>query len=494
MHPLELTLIPSSTPKYLQLAQALRESIKSGLLQPNEKLCSAREFAIALKMNRHTVMNALAELVAEGWLVSQQRSGYRVNHALPIEQSRATAKAHAHKIHQFEFARPLPNQARLKITEYPYCFAGGLPDLTVFPYREFQRYLVKASQHTELASFHYGETDGASELKHQVSEYLRRARGIKYHANKQVMICNGSQEALFLIAKAFINPGDKVAVEALGYPPARAAFKECGANLVAIAQDSEGICIDDFERQLKLGGIKLVYLTPLHQYPTTVTLSIVRRMQLYRLACEYGVVIIEDDYDHEFHYACQPLVPMAADDPALRVIYLSTFSKLMFAGARIGYMYAASEVIAQLCGLKQIINHKNDIVMQQAVAFWMKDGAFERHLRRMTKLYHSRLTAMVAELQCYQALGYPIEFTIPDGGMALWVKVNRSVVGVKEALAAEGLYLQSEDEFVLGKVDEPTHLRLGFAGQDEHKMKAGLKLMMCYLFDYRSIPCIHNGV
>ena len=132
--------------------------------------------------------------------------------------------------------------------------------------------------------------------------------------------------------------------------------------------------------------------------------------------------------------------------------------------------------------------------MQQAVAFWMKDGAFERHLRRMTKLYHSRLTAMVAELQCYQALGYPIEFTIPDGGMALWVKVNRSVVGVKEALAEQGLYLQSEDEFVLGKVDEPTNLRLGFAGQDEHKMKAGLKLMMCYLFDYRSIPCIHNGV
>ena len=104
MHPLELTLIPSSTPKYLQLAQALREAIKSGLLQPNEKLCSAREFAIALKMNRHTVMNALAELVAEGWLVSQQRSGYRVNHALPIEKSRATAKAHALKVHQFEFA------------------------------------------------------------------------------------------------------------------------------------------------------------------------------------------------------------------------------------------------------------------------------------------------------------------------------------------------------------------------------------------------------
>ena len=482
MHPLELSFSENKQPKYLQLADAIRLAIKKGLLQPGEKLSSAREFAQALKINRHTVMNALAELVAEGWLVSHQRSGYRVNQALPITQSKELAQAHPIEEHQFAFARPLAYQPTPKMSDYPYCFAGGLPDLQVFPYREFQRCLSKACRETQFSAFHYGEAGGSPLLKEQVSDYLRRARGIKESAQKEVMICNGSQEALFLIAKAFINEGDKVAVEALGYPPARAAFKECGASLVAIAQDHEGVCPHDFERQLKLGRIKLLYLTPLHQYPTTVTLSIVRRLKLYKLACEYGVVIIEDDYDHEFHYACQPLQPMAANDPTLRVIYLSTFSKLMFAGARVGYIYAAQEVIAQLSGLKQIINHKNDIVMQHAVAHWMQEGGFERHLRRMTKLYHSRLTAMVAELERYQDLGYPIEFTSPDGGMALWVKVNCSVVGVKAALAIQGVYLQTEDEFVVDGLHEPSHLRLGFAGQDEQKMKAGLAIIFAQLY------------
>ncbi|OUL57359.1 PLP-dependent aminotransferase family protein [Pseudoalteromonas ulvae] len=482
MHPLELTLTKSSSPKYLQLAHALREAIKKGLLQPGEKLSSAREFAKVLKVNRHTVMNALAELVAEGWIVAHQRSGYRVNQALPITQSCTATPQPSVPVHQFEFTRPLPYQAARDISDYQYCFAGGLPDLTQFPYREFQRALVKSSQQSAFASFHYGEADGSKLLKQQVGEYLRRARGIQPVDDKQVMICNGSQEALFLIAKALLNPGDKVAVEALGYPPARAAFSECGANLVTIAQDSEGLCIADFERQLQLGGIKLVYLTPLHQYPTTLTLSIARRMRLYQLACDYNVIIIEDDYDHEFHYACQPLQPMAADDPARRVIYLSTFSKLMFAGARVGYIHGAREVITQLSGLKQIINHKNDIVMQQAVAFWMQTGGFERHLRRMTKLYQSRLMAIVNELQGYQKLGYPIEFRVPDGGMALWVNVHRSVIGLKAALEKQDVYLQTEDEFVAGSLGTVSYIRLGFAGQNEEKMRAGLAIIVEQLY------------
>lgn len=485
MHPLDIQFDDTSKAKYLQLAQSIRAAIIKGNLAPGTKLSSARVMAQTYQLNRHTIMNALQLLVAEGWLVSFQRSGYCVTESLPIESSvnsRGTPKLVAKP---YQFSQQLKTPQTMELNQYRFNFAGGLPDLACFPHKEFKRAMSQVFNYLDVTKLHYGDISGVAELKLQIEHYLHKARNLK---PADLLICNGSQEALFLIAKAFVGKGDFVACETLGYPPARKAFAACGAQLIDIKQDDEGLCVDDLKAQLECYPIKLLYLTPLHQYPTTVTLSPTRRLQIYQLCYTHNVMIIEDDYDHEFHYRCQPLQPMAADDPAGIVIYLSTFSKIMFSAARIGYICAAPEVIAQLTAWKQLMNHKNDVVMQLAVAQWMKEGGFERHLKRMTKLYKQRYEDMDSCLTVLKAKGYPIEYIKPDGGMAMWVNFNRPVEHLKKALAQLGVYVQTEPEFYFKdgvrslKPDKQSYVRLGFAGQSSEKMQQGLAVIIKTLY------------
>ena len=174
----------------------------------------------------------------------------------------------------------------------------------------------------DMSQLSYGQSAGTPELIDQVKIYLRKSRAI---TNREIVITNGSQEALFIVAQLLLQAGDKVAAEELGYPPAMSAFVSAGAELVGIKQDKQGMCPNDLEAQICTGNIRLIYLTPLHQYPTTVTLTVSRRMAIYQLAAKHSIPIIEDDYDHEFHYRCQPLAPMASQDPAQLVIYLSIY-------------------------------------------------------------------------------------------------------------------------------------------------------------------------
>ncbi|MBH0080024.1 MocR-like pyridoxine biosynthesis transcription factor PdxR [Pseudoalteromonas sp. NZS11] len=484
MQPLNIEFNNSNKAKYLQVADALRGSIVKGDIAPGTKLSSARVMAQTYQLNRHTIMNALQLLVAEGWLESHERSGYSVTQTLPIQSSVNCEHTPVLTPKPYKFATELavPVPA-MNLKDYVYNFAGGLPDLNSFPYKEFKRSVSHIFNHLDTSKLHYGDIAGVSELKTQIGDYLHKTRNLKV---LDLLVCNGSQEALFLISKAFISKDDFVAVETLGYPPARKAFAACGAQLIDIKQDEYGLCVDDLKAQLKRYPIKMLYLTPLHQYPTTVTLSPTRRMQIYQLCYEYGVMIVEDDYDHEFHYRCQPLQPMAGDDPAGIIIYLSTFSKIMFSGARIGYICAAPEVLAQLTAWKQLMNHKNDVVMQLAVAHFMQEGGFERHLKRMTKHYKQRYEAMDNTLALLQAQGSPIEYKKPDGGMAMWVNLNKNTSNIKQAMQSKSVYLQAESEFYFADSvrslmpKQYSYVRLGFAGQSVEAMKQGLKLITEY--------------
>ncbi|CAH9049915.1 Histidinol-phosphate aminotransferase [Pseudoalteromonas holothuriae] len=487
VHPLEFKTSVSKEAIYVQLAHTLRQAIKAGELIKGTKLSSARTMADVYQINRHTVMNALQLLVAEGWLESKEKSGYFVTRSLPIDSSCQQQKQPQYQKKHLTFATTMSEPVTHDLGQYQYQFAGGLPDIASFPFNEFKSALSKVCQRVDSTKLHYGDIGGVDELKIQIQSYLYRARSLKVD---DLLVCNGSQEALFLAASVFITSGDYVACETLGYPPARRAFSACGARLIDIAQDQEGLCVADFELQLKQHNIKMLYLTPLHQYPTTVTLSPTRRLQIYKLCYQYGVVIIEDDYDHEFHYRCQPLQPMAADDPAGIVIYISTFSKLMFAGARVGYVSAADEILVQMRARKQLMNHKNDVLTQLGVAYWMAAGQFERHLKRATKLYKARYHAMADVLVQYQQQGLPLQFIKPDGGMAMWVDCQVNVQHVKQAAHKKGIYLQTEDEFYFAQsahslkpsITDMRHIRLGFAGQNTQQMQAGLTELMKIIY------------
>ena len=486
MKALSLNLDSSSKAKYIVIADAIRQAIKQGQVAPAEPLPSARKLAEQLNTNRHTIMAAFAELVAEGWVEAKQRSGYTVVASLPIQSSQNINKVNTKQTQfKWQFVRKGIIQKPIKATEFKYNFAGGQPDLRLFPFDEFRGYFSQSCQRPQFDDLSYGDSRGLPELINQVSTYLRRMRFI---TDKEIMICNGSQEALYMVSQLLLQAGDKVAVEQLGYPPAWAAFKSSGAQLIPIKQDEKGIIPDHLEVQLKSNSIKLLYLTPLHQYPTTVTLDAERRMKIYQLAAKYSVAIVEDDYDHEFHYKCQPIAPMAADDPLGLVIYISTFSKLMFGSARIGYVAANQDLIQALAEYKTLMNHKNNVLIQQTVARWMKEGGFECHLRRMTRIYQKRRDITVNILKHYQSLGLPIKFKNPDGGMAIWLDMGKSIVGLKEQLFEKQVYLQTQLEFDLNNKnnkqqnDPSNFIRIGFASMSEHELREGLNLIVTELY------------
>jgi len=472
-------ILDNSLPKYLQLTTAIRHAIKTGQLLPNESLPTIKALSELLKFNRHTVMKGLAELIAEGWIESKERVGYQVVADLPITQSKAlfnkdkNSQTSPKNKTPFEYrivktGSPAPNYPDGK---YQFNFSGGQPDLSLFPYSEFKSHIGDVLTRTNSHKLGYGESEGDSQLIEEIKVYLRRLRNLN---NRELVITNGSQEALFIVAQLLLKTGDSVAVEQLGYPPAWAAFKSSGAKLIGIEQDNFGIIPQDLEEKIKLNKIRLIYLTPLHQYPTTITLSIGRRMQIYHIACKYKVPIVEDDYDHEFHYSCQPLAPMASDDPEGLVIYLSTFSKIMFPGARIGFIAVDKKLAKQIAQYKLLVSHKGNVVMQSAVARWMRDGGFERHLRRITRIYHQRRNHAVKAInssECFQ-------FEVPDGGMALWLKLTDKTNSAKKLVSqalAKGIFLQHQAEYQLDELKGTDNfIRLGYAGMSEGDFSAGL--------------------
>ncbi|MEP0176509.1 MAG: PLP-dependent aminotransferase family protein [Paraglaciecola sp.] len=470
------SLVDNGTPKYLQLAESVKQNIRKGNLLPGDTLPSVKSFSDDLHVNRHTIMKAFAELIAEGWVESKQRVGYKVGGNIPIEGSQKPLKSDAKQPKfKYRLVRSGPSIDYPPATQYEYNFSGGQPDLFKFPFNEFKQHMSATLTRPNLEQLSYGEIMGVPELRQQIENYLRKSRAI---TNREVIITNGSQEALFIIAQLLLQMGDQVAVEALGYPPAMAVFNNAGADLVAIKQDQMGIIPEDLEQKIQSGSIKLIYLTPLHQYPTTVTLPIARRMAVYQLAAKYSIPIVEDDYDHEFHYRCQPLAPMASNDPQQLVIYLSTFSKIMFPGARIGILAVNKTLAKAVAEYRMIISHKGNALMQLALAKWMEEGGFERHLKRITRIYMARRENAIKCLEQYNLF----DFICPDGGMALWIKLKSTSINTSKLAALarhKGIYIQHEKQYhTVPQSNRNHYLRIGFASMPETKFNEGLSILV----------------
>lgn len=474
------THLKLNSAKYLQLAEAIRHAIRSGQLVAQDKLPSVKSMSEDMHINRHTVMKALSELIAEGWIESQQRVGYKVASNIPIEQSQPTKnQTDLQNKCDFRLVRTgisLPERISEK---YLYNFSGGQPDLSLFPFDEFKRHMSDALSRPDMSQLSYGDSAGTPELIEQIKIYLRKSRAI---TGRDIVITNGSQEAMYIIAQLFLKAGDKVAVESISYPPAMSVFTNAGAELVGIKQDSLGLVPEDLALKITQGNVRLIYLTPLHQYPTTVTLCISRRMKIYQLASKHKIPIIEDDYDHEFHYRCKPLAPMASDDPQQLVIYMSTFSKIMFPGARIGVLAVSQTLAKEVTKYRLLICHKSNVLMQAALASWMKQGGFERHLRRMTRANLVRRDNAVTLLNSFDYF----EFEVPDGGMALWVKLRGAKLTpshisasklAKKALELD-IYIQHESLYqLLPQNNQDSYLRIGYAGMSEDKFAKGIELL-----------------
>lgn len=460
--------------KYRTLADGLRTAIRQGKVKPGEQLPSSRDLARQFKMHRHTVMTALAELESEGWITSRAKKYYQVTEALPDTFLHARGNTRQTKPvaeREIKLARIVEIGSYVPADNFKHSFPSGFPDLRLFPVKEFKSHLNDALRVKGILS--YSDPVGHPQLIEEVNKYIRRARSV---ANRDIVITNGSQEALFLLAQCLVGPGDYVAVEALGYPPAIEAFKFAGGKFIPIHIDKEGLCVDTLEKHLKKKKIKCLYTTPLHQYPTTVTLSASRRLRLYELALKYGFLIVEDDYDHEFHYVSQPVAPLASFDPAGIVLYVSTFSKILFPSSRVGFMAVPNKIGTEVAKLKRISSRQNEQTIQAAIAKWMAEGGFERHLRRMRRTYEDRRNAIVNDLIQMQKSHPKISWTEPDGGMALWLDVAIDSTKFSEILKKKSILVNPESAFRIDK-KPGTHFRLGFSGYTPLENRASLDAM-----------------
>ena len=480
MREFSLSISQDRSPVYLRIAEALRQAIQSGRLRPGEALPSSRRLGAMVGVHRHTVTAAADELVAEGWLEGGARRAYRVCGVLPPEffNSKAgqrgaipSGKLKWRLLRQAPRFRSPPAHDR----RYRYSFAAGVPELRLFPYDEFRACMSQALRNSAMLRGGYGEPDGYAPFLERLSLYLRRVRAL---TERRIIVTHGSQEALFLVAQLLLGARDTVAVEELGYPPAWGAFRTAGARLVPIRLDENGIVPEDLEAAINRHRVRLIYLTPHHQYPTTVTLTAARRLCVYELASRYRIPIIEEDCDHEFHFRCQPIAPLASSDPCELVIYCSTLSKIVFPSIRLGFIAVPEAMYEPLVNMRVMTTLQSSVLLQDTLTRWMDNGGFERHLRRMRRLYQERRDALTDALNAGRGDGLPIKWNIPDGGMALWLDCGVDSDLVAREAAGRKVFVPPESFYRAMGPRAGTHLRLGYASQSVEAIQRGTDLVL----------------
>jgi GntR family transcriptional regulator/MocR family aminotransferase len=324
--------------------------------------------------------------------------------------------------------------------------------------RAYRRALTVAARANKLG---YGDPRGSLRLRRAISTMLNLDRGLSTTPDS-ICTVRGSQMGIYLAARVFSGLGDTVVMEQLSYPPAREAFRAAGAEVVSVGLDSQGLRLDQLEAVCRRRRVKAVYITPHHQFPTTVLLPPERRLRLLLLAEQFGFVIVEDDYDHEFHFTHQPMLPLASADHWGKVVYIGSMSKILTPSIRLGYVAAPPPVIERLALEAAMIDRQGDPTTETAIAEMIEAGEVKRHTRRALRIYGER-RGVFAELLRASLSAY-LDFQLPDGGLAIWADVDPSIdlEAVSRAAAPLGLRFYPGGAFAMdgGAV---AGARLGFA-------------------------------
>ncbi|HKP61132.1 MAG TPA: PLP-dependent aminotransferase family protein [Polyangiales bacterium] len=464
-------------PLFLRIARALIEDIRRGRLRPGSRLPGSRALARTLAVHRNTVLAAFRELLAEGWIEARHGQGTFVSEALPETTAprRQPGRPAAGRPQQpgFDLVPHTlsPPQDRVLSPNTLYMW-GGLPDLRLVPTEAFVRALRRVLRKPR-SILDYGDHRGHERLRSALASMLQATRGILL-GRDDLLITRGSQMGLSLAAEALLRPGDAVAVEAYGYRPAWQAFKRVGARLIPVQVDEHGLDTAALAELCERERVRAVYVTPHHQYPTTVPLSPGRRIELLELAQKHRFAILEDDYDHEFHYEGRPLLPLASADTAGVVVYIGTLSKVFAPGVRLGYVAAPAALLSELAARRFYQDRQGDQASECALAELIEDGELARHTRRMRRIYRERRDRCVELLS--EQFGEQMQFRVPNGGMALWVKLARGL-DPQQLLAAaetEGVSFQAGRQFAANDRPLP-HARIGYACLDLPELEEAMR-------------------
>ena len=382
----------SSTPLYYQVYQRLRASILLGQLSPGTRLPSTRQMAYDLGVSRNTMMSAFDQLIAEGYVEGHVGSGTFVSPTLPeellearlktkpilrIETNRRSLSGRGKAIAKTSVTVAAP-AGRLRP------FVPGIPALDQFPMSLWSRLVARRWRDESRRLLNYGPAAGYMPLREAIAAYLGPSRGVQCKPD-QIVIVSGTQQALDLSARVLLDPGDSVLVEEYCYSAARAAFKGAGACLVPVRVDDAGLDISD--PAASSSNARVAYVTPSHQYPLGVTMSLSRRLALLDWANRTSAWILEDDYDSEYRYVARPLAALQGLDKSGRVIYIGTFSKVLFPSLRLGYMVVPSDLVEPFARARAGVGWCCPFIDQAVLADFISEGHFTRHIRRMRSIY-----------------------------------------------------------------------------------------------------------
>ena len=372
-----------------EIYRQLRASILEGRLRPGERLPPSRELALGLCVSRTTVCVGYDRLVSEGFVTSRAGAGTFVNgHCEPRRGGMRRPPG---------VLRPRPFWDEVKLptgfwrpTEFD--LRSGTPDARLFPYETWRRLMARELRASAVGHGEYADPAGHRGLREAIARHIGIARGVVASAD-DVVVTNGTQQAVDIVARVLLAPGDRVAVEDPGYGPPRRLFATLGARVAGVPVDAEGLIVDAIPRDTKL-----VYVTPSHQYPLGMSMSLARRMALLAWAERYDAAIIEDDYDSEFRFVGRPIEPLQTLDRAGRVIYVGSFSKTMLPTLRIGFVVAPASVGHAIQAAKFLTDWHTALPTQAALARFIDGGWFARHVRRMREVYRARHERVVATL------------------------------------------------------------------------------------------------
>ncbi|MBV2132477.1 PLP-dependent aminotransferase family protein [Pseudomonas sp. MAP12] len=455
-----------------QLYQVLRERILDGRLAGGARLPASRELAALLGVSRNTVTRAFDQLYAEGYVAGRIGAGTYVSGLVgatrPAAAPAGAAAATPALQHLAAHHLPAPPAGA------PRAFRVGVPAFDLFPFETWARLSARFWRKPSPARLGYGDPAGEPALRELVAAYLRSSRGLHCDPAQIVITC-GAQQGISLCAQLLVGPGERVAIEDPGYRAAGAAFAMAGARLQGIAVDAEGLDVAALERA---ADCRLVYVTPAHQYPTGVTLSLARRLQLLDWAERHDSWIVEDDYDGEYRYSGAPLAPLAALDRRGRVIHVGTFCKIAFPALRLGYLVLPPALAQPFARRRALDMRHSELGSQAVMAEFIAAGHFQRHIRRMRAAARRRRDALLAGWP--QRIPGCAPLPAVDAGLHLCVRVD-GLARERALLAAAqhvGVELNGLSRYWLPDGTTPADARaglvLGFAAVPEDEIARAL--------------------
>ncbi|MGH9673016.1 MAG: PLP-dependent aminotransferase family protein [Bryobacteraceae bacterium] len=462
-----------------QLYEELREAILSRRLRSGTRLPSTRELAAELKISRNTVMSAFEQLLAEGYLEGKVGSGTYVASRLPddilcIRAQPVAASARPRQrmgVSRRGTLMRLEHPGPAEIASRPRAFRTGVPALEEFPLDLWARVVSRAWRGARRELLSYGQHAGHSGLRKAIADYLREARGVRCEAD-QVIIVEGTQQGLDMIARLMLDPGDAVWMENPGYYGAWGAFRAAGARVVAVPVDAEGLDVDEGIRRME--SARLAYVTPSHQWPLGAVMTLRRRLALLDWASRARAWIVEDDYDSEYRYSGRPLAAIQGLDRDGHVLYAGSFSKVLVPSLRLGYIVVPGALVDDCIAARRLISYHAPTVEQAALAEFIADGHFARHIRRMRTIYAERQQVLIEESR--RRLAGLLDVEPQEAGLALvgWLPEGVDDIAAARRAAEAGVDVAALSRSAIEPLGRGG-LVLGYAVASPREIREGVR-------------------